>query len=94
MNILTTAEALQAINGRLQRPISKSLFFQSILPLMLKRGDARRVGAAVVIVDGAWIHTWANYIAWRQQQIAERRLPPKHPYSIQEMEELYHAANI
>lgn len=89
MNILTTADALEAINRRLQRPISRSLFFQSVLPLMIARGDACNLGS-VIAVDGDWLHAWAEYIAWRQTQIDSGKLPPKHPYSILEMEELYH----
>lgn len=89
MNIFTTAEALEAINRRLQRPISRSLFHQSIIPLMLERGDARSLGP-VIAVDGDWLHAWAEYVAWREAQIDSGKLPPKHPYSILEMEELYH----
>lgn len=89
MNILTTAQALEAINRRLQRPITRQLFHQSIIPLMLERGDAQKVGASI-IVNGQWVGAWAEYIAWRETQIAAGKLPPKHPYSIDEMEELHH----
>lgn len=87
MNILTTAQALKATVDRLQRPISRQLFAQSVIPLLLERGDAQKVGAAI-IVSGEWLGSWANYIAWREQMIAAGKLPPKHPYSIDEMEQL------
>lgn len=85
MNILSTAEALACINARLARPITRQLFAQSIIPLMLARGDARKLGGAIAF-DGSWISSWASYIAWREQQIAAGALPAKHPYSIEEME--------
>jgi len=60
MNILSTQEALQIINARLKRPISKQLFRQSILPLMLARDDARKLNVDTAI-DGAWLPAWAAY---------------------------------
>ena len=89
MNILSTREALDLINQRLQRPISKQAFHQSIVPLMIRRGDARKLSVDTAI-DGEWLHAWAAYIAWREQQIDAGLLPSKHTYSIQEMEDLYH----
>lgn len=89
MNILSTQEALQTINSRLQRPITRQLFAQSIIPLMLARGDCRKLGGEHAF-DGDWIGSWASYIAWREAQIAAGLLPVKHPYSVEEMEEHFH----
>lgn len=86
MNILSTQEALQAINTRLQRPISRQLFAQSIIPLMLARGDARKLGGAIAF-DGDAVWAWAAYIAWREAQIAAGALPAKHAYNVAEMED-------
>ena len=91
MNILSTAGALQAINASLKRPITRQLFAQSIIPLMLQCGDAQRIGQGHwLIVDGNAARNWASYIAWREAQITAGKLPPKHPYSIIEMEEHFH----
>lgn len=85
MNILSTQEALQVINRNLRRPITRQLFAQSIIPLMLARGDARKLGQAIAF-DGSWINAWASYIAWREAQITAGALPVKHPYSVEDME--------
>ncbi len=89
MNILSTSETLQAINSRLQRPLTRQLFAQSIIPLMLRRGDCRKLSTAIAF-DGGAVRMWASYIAWREQAIAAGKLPPKHPYSIVEMEKHFH----
>lgn len=89
MNILPTAQALERINARLNHPISRALFEQSIRPLMVERGDAQQVGATWLF-DGQWIGAWAEYLAWREGQIEAGRLPPKSPYSIADMEALFH----
>lgn len=85
MNVLSTAEALAAINAGLARPITRQLFAQSIIPLMLARGDARKLGGAIAF-DGGMIASWASYIAWREAQITAGALPAKHPYSVEDME--------
>lgn len=89
MNILSTAETLQAINARLQRPITRQAFAQSIAPLMLARGGARKLGGAIAF-DGAAVAAWASYCEWREAQIAAGELPAKHAYSAQEMEAHFH----
>ncbi len=89
MNILSTAQALATINARLAHPLTRQLFRQSIIPLMLKAGDAQSLGSAIVF-DGNAVRNWASYIAWREAQITAGKLPAKHPYSIIEMEEHFH----
>lgn len=89
MNILSTQEALQAINAHLARPITRQLFSQSIIPLMLARGDARKLGGAIAF-DGDAVRMWAAYCGWREAQIVAGTLPAKHPYSTQEMEDHFH----
>ena len=89
MNILSTAQALSAINARLAKPLTRQLLAQSIIPLMLKAGDAQSLGSAIAF-DGNAVRKWASYIAWREGQIAAGALPPKHPYSIIEMEKHFH----
>lgn len=90
MNILSTAEALAAINARLARPISRQAFAHSIIPLMLARGDCRRLGSAGYAFDADAVRMWASYCEWREAQIASGKLPPKHPYSTVEMEDHLH----
>lgn len=89
MNILTTSTTLQRINARMLHPISRALFEQSIRPLMVARGDAQQVGATW-IYDGAWVPAWIDYLAWREAQIEAGKLPPKSPYSVADMEALFH----
>lgn len=89
MNILTTAQTLQAINARLQRPITRQAFHQSVVPLLIERGDAEKLGA-VIVVDGAAVPNWSAYMAWREAQIDAGALPSWHPYSIEEMEAHFH----
>lgn len=89
MNVLTTAQALQAINARLQRPITRQAFWQSVVPLLIERGDAKKLGA-VIVVDGAAVASWSAYMAWREAQIDAGALPSWHRYSIDEMEAHFH----
>jgi len=81
---------VQTINARLHRPITRQLFVQSLLPLLLERGDARRLSANGYAFDGDAVRNWAAYAAWREAQIAAGALPVKHPYSIAEMEDHFH----
>ena len=89
MNIITTAQALEAINNGLQRPITRQAFHRSIVPLMIERGDAQAMGN-MIIVDGQWLSAWASYIAHRQRCIDAGELSAKSPYSIADMEEHFH----
>lgn len=90
MNILSTAEAVAAINARLHRTITRQAFVQSLLPLMLQRGDARRLGAAGYAFDAEAVRQWATYCVWREAQIAAGALISRSPYSIHDMEDHLH----
>lgn len=89
MNIITTAQALEAINKRLRRPITRQAFHRSIVPLMIERQDAQAMGN-MIIIDGEWLPAWASYIADRQRRIDAGELPAKSPYSIADMEDHFH----
>jgi beta-lactamase class D len=86
MNILSTAEALEALNKRLQRPIGKNLFHQSILPVLLTSGYAKSLGTATAIDGEAWRGWWVGYIALREQRIAAGEWASNRPYSAEDAE--------
>lgn len=92
MNLFTTTQALQVINASLQRPISRQAFHQSVVPLLIQRGDAQHLNL-VVVVDGDAVPRWAAYMAWREKQIDSGALSTAHPYSIEEMEDHFLGAH-
>lgn len=54
MNVTGTVEALEALNQRLQKPISRQLFSQSIQPELLRTGYAKLIAGTTVIDGEAW----------------------------------------
>lgn len=86
MNILGTTEALEALNKRLQKPITRQLFSQSILPELFRTGYAKHIGNVVVIDGEAWKGWWIGYIAMREYKIASGKWRQTHQYSADEAE--------
>ena len=87
MNVLSTTEALELLNERLQRPLTRQLFWYSILPVLLESGYARRISAKAVAIDGeAWRGWWCGYIAFRERKIDAGKWPSSRPYSAVEAE--------
>lgn len=86
MNILSTTEALQLLNERLQRPIGKALFHQSILPELLRTGYAKSLGTATAIDGEAWAGWWVGYIALREHKIASGEWLSNRPYLAEDAE--------
>lgn len=81
MNVIGTTEALEALNKRLRKPISRQLFNQSIAPELLRTGYAKQI-ATVTIIDGeAWAGWWIGYISFRERQIASGDWLSNRPYS-------------
>jgi beta-lactamase class D len=87
MNILSTAEALEALNKRLQRPMSRALFHQSVVPALLSSGYAKSLGTATAIDGEAWSGWWVGYIALREQKIAAGEWLSNRPYSAEDAED-------
>lgn len=87
MNIIGTTEALQALNKRLQRPITRQALSQSILPELLRAGYAQRLGRSVIIDAEAWSAWWINYIAFRERKITAGDWLSNRPYSGKEAED-------
>lgn len=86
MNILSTTEALQLLNQRLQRPISRQLFSQSIVPELLRTGYARKLDRDIAIDGEAWRGWWIGYIALREQRIDAGEWTKSRAYSADEAE--------
>lgn len=86
-DLIDAAGALTVINAHLQNPINRSLFYRSIRPLMLENGDAQEIGKSTVYSRLA-TQRWGHYMASRAALILAGKLPPKHPYSLADMEEL------
>lgn len=89
MNALPTATVLARINARLERPISRALFEQSIRPAMAAGGYAEKIGSTWIF-DGDWLPMWLDYLADRERRIQAGELPPKSPYSALDAEIIFH----
>lgn len=87
MNILSTTEALESLNKRLQKPITRQLFAQSLAPILVKSGYARKVGRDLAIDGDAWSGWWIGYLALRERRIADGTWTAKRPYSAAEAED-------
>jgi hypothetical protein len=87
MNVIGTVEALEALNKRLQKPISRQLFAQSIAPVLLATGYAKQIGGVTVIDGEAWAGWWIGYIAFRERKITAGDWTKVHPYSAAEAED-------
>lgn len=87
MNILSTAEALESLNKRLQKPITRQLFAQSIAPVMIEAGYARKIGRDLAIDGDAWSGWWVGYLALRERKIADGTWTAKRAYSASEAED-------
>lgn len=87
MNIIGAVEALESLNKRLQKPVSRQLFSQSIAPVLLASGYAKLVGGVTVIDGEAWAGWWIGYIAFRERKITEGEWGASRPYSAAESED-------
>lgn len=87
MNVTGTVEALEALNQRLQKPISRQLFSQSIQPELLRTGYAKLIAGTTVIDGEAWRGWWIGYIEMREKKIDAGEWLSNRPYSASEAEE-------
>jgi hypothetical protein len=87
MNVIGSVEALEALNKRLQKPISRQLFSQSIQPELIRTGYAELVAGTTVIDGEAWQGWWVGYISFRERKIAAGDWLSNRPYSAAEAEE-------
>ncbi len=81
MNILTPTEAA----GKLG--VTRQAFHQSILPLLIQRGEARRLGRAWAI-DGKGFWMWEVYATTRKNLIEAGRWSAARPWSIRDMDDI------
>jgi len=81
MNVIGSVEALEALNKRLRKPISRQLFNQSIAPELLRTGYAKLVAGTTVIDGEAWQGWWIGYIEFRERKIAAGEWLSNRPYS-------------
>lgn len=86
MNIIGSTEALEALNKRLQYPVSRQLFTQSIAPVLLASGYAKQIGGVTVIDGEAWSGWWIGYIAFRERKITAGEWQSIRPYSAEDAE--------
>jgi hypothetical protein len=87
MNVIGTTEAMEALNKRLQKPISRQLFAQSIAPVLLASGYAKQIGGVTVIDGEAWRGWWIGYIAFRERKITAGDWQSVRPYSAEDAED-------
>lgn len=87
MQILSTAAALEALNQRLQRPISRQAFTQSVAPELVRSGAAVLIGHTYVIDAEAWTE-WLEYIVERERRIESGAWVSNRPYSLADMQAL------
>lgn len=87
VNIIGVVEALEELNQRLQRPISRQAFTQSVLPELVRSGVAVLIGHAYAIDAEAW-GQWCDYIVERERRIISGEWASNRPYSAAEMQAL------
>lgn len=85
---LSSADALSAINQRLQKPISRQQF-NTVYRLMAQRGDAtptqpRQRG----LVLESSVADWVLYLRTRENLIAANKWGEKQAYSLQDMDDI------
>lgn len=87
--MLTTQEILASLSEGLASPITRTLFEQSIRPLMEAEGDAEKHGATWLFKDrDLW--QWRAYLQGREKMIAQGRWHSKRPYSIEDRDMIVH----
>lgn len=83
MDVIGSKEAIAELNRRLQRPISRQLFSQSIAPVLIEAGVAQMAGRSLVIDALAW-QDWIEYIVERERKISAGEWSIVRPYSIED----------
>lgn len=83
MNLLTSTEAAQKMG------ITRQAFSISILPLLARRGEARKFGGYWV-VDGDDFWQWEVYAATRRNLIKAGIWIARRPWSIADLDECVH----
>lgn len=81
MNILTTTEAADRLG------VTRQAFHQSILPLLIGRGEARHLGRAWAIDGKDWL-MWELYAATRHNLIEAGIWMARRPWSIRDMDDI------
>ncbi len=81
MNILTPTEAAEKLG------LTRQAFQQSVLPLLIERGEARRLGRAWAI-DGKDWWMWELYASTRRNLIEAGVWITRRPWSVDDMESI------
>lgn len=81
MNILTITEAADRLG------VTRQAFHFSVLPLLIERGDARRLGRAWAI-DGKDFWQWEVYATTRKNLIEAGKWSAARPWSIRDMDDI------
>lgn len=85
MPLINASHTFDLINRRLQKPISRAAFYQSVLPVMIEAGDATRL-AKDTILDQAAAERWAAYMQAREAKILAGEWSSKRPYSVADLQ--------
>jgi hypothetical protein len=67
--------------------MSRQGFSATILPLLIQRGEAQRIGRSWVVEDRQWWQ-WKLYAATRRHLIAAGVWTPKRPWSVEDCEDI------
>lgn len=81
MNILTPGECAAKLG------LTRQAFQQSILPLLIERGEARRLGL-VWAIDGKHMWMWELYASTRHNLIEAGIWIARRPWSIEDMSDI------
>ena len=84
--MMTTHEVVASLSEGLATPLTRQLFEQSIRPLMVERGDARKHGAKTWLYEERDLWQWRAYLRGRQFMIQQGRWAATRPYSVEDME--------
>jgi len=87
--MLTTQEILASLSEGLASPITRTLFQQSIRPLMQAEGDAEKHGPTWLFEE-RYLWQWRVYLQGREKMIAQGRWNSKRPYSIEDRDMIAH----
>lgn len=91
MKILSEKEVLDHLNATHGVKISRQLFAQSLRPLFVERGEARRIGAgnrATWVYDPKDLWQWQQYLAVRAELVRRREWHANRPYSVRDLEDI------
>lgn len=81
-NFIGTPEAVQRLH------ISKQAFHQSVLPLMIERGDAEKLLGRDWAIDPVAFKQWVQYANARRERMDSGEWSQRRPWSLEDLEAL------